>query len=72
MDIVAKSTTIQNISTVHGQIHFALEAMQIVQQKDGRMYRKVRVIIAERREGVRTFLSVMDKRWSVSRFGVWR
>jgi hypothetical protein len=54
MDIVAKSTTIQNISTINGQVHYALEAMQIVNGPLGRTYRKVRVIIAERRDGVRT------------------
>lgn len=61
-EIINKSTTIQNIKNQNGKVYFALEAMRLIEIKDNKEWRKVRVILEQDKKLRKVFLSVMDKK----------
>lgn len=61
-DIINKSTTIQNVKTQNGKVYFALEAMRLIELKNGKEWRKVRVILEQDKKMRKVFLSVMDRK----------
>lgn len=61
-EIINTSTTIQNVTHKYGNVYYSLEAMRIVENKTGKEWRKVRVILEEDKMMHKTFLSVMDKK----------
>lgn len=61
-EIINTSTTIQNVITKYGNVYYALEAMRLVDNKNGKEWRKVRVILEEDKLMRKIFLSVMDKK----------
>ena len=60
--VIEKSHTIQNIRTVQGRVHYAMDAVIPVKQDGNQFLRKVRVVIYEDSKGNKIFLSVMDKK----------
>lgn len=60
-DIINNSSTVQNVTHKHGNIYYVLEAMRLVDTKNGKQMIKVRVILEEDKQKRKRFLSVMPR-----------
>lgn len=61
-EIIAKSTTVQNITEKNNRKFYALEAMIEVSYNGQSENRKIRVVLIEDKLGNKIFYSVMDRR----------
>ena len=60
--VLEDSHTIQDVRTVQGRMHYAMDAVIPIEQNGSQFLRKIRVVVYEDVKGNKIFLSVMDKK----------